>query len=150
MTGGTFKSGQATLPTPNSTSSFWHSEPSKILLGHRTTDHLPTKADVVIIGSGIAGTFAAHYLAAGEHGRDINVVMLEAREACWGATGRVSFSSPEHYLHSDYVQVCISSQCNGSNRVVAWDLQYQLLKCSFSKSISVSLLKISYYQTIIM
>lgn len=90
MTGGTFKSGQATLPTPNSTSSFWHTELSKILLGHRTTDHLPTKADVVIIGSGIAGAFAAHYLAAGEHGEDVEVVMLEAREACWGATGRVS------------------------------------------------------------
>jgi glycine/D-amino acid oxidase-like deaminating enzyme len=45
---------------------------------------------VVIIGSGIAGAFAAHYLAGGEHERDVDVVMLEAREACWGATGRVS------------------------------------------------------------
>jgi hypothetical protein len=90
MTGGTFKSGQATLPTPTSTSSFWHTEPSKILLGHRSTDHLPTKADVVVIGSGIAGAFAAHYLANAEHGKDVDVVMLEAREACWGATGRVS------------------------------------------------------------
>src|SRR5277367_3649546 len=115
MTGGTFKSGRATLPTPTSTASFWHTEPSKILLGHRTTDHLPTKADVVIIGSGIAGTFAAHYLFAGEHGRDINVVMLEAREACWGATGRVSFSPSQHYLHSDCVHVCTSSQCHESN-----------------------------------
>jgi glycine/D-amino acid oxidase-like deaminating enzyme len=46
---------------------------------------------VLIIGSGISGAFAAHYLAAGEHGRDVNVVMVEAREACWGATGRVSY-----------------------------------------------------------
>jgi glycine/D-amino acid oxidase-like deaminating enzyme len=44
----------------------------------------------VIIGSGIAGAFAAHYLASAEHGKDVDVVMLEAREACWGATGRVS------------------------------------------------------------
>jgi FAD dependent oxidoreductase len=92
MTRDTLKPSQATLPTPNSTVSFWHREPSKILLGHRTTDHLPTEADVVIIGSGIAGAFAAHYLAEGNHGRGLNVVMLEAREACWGATGRVGSS----------------------------------------------------------
>jgi ribulose 1,5-bisphosphate synthetase/thiazole synthase len=90
MTGESLKSGQATLPTPKSTSSFWHREPSKVLLGHRTTDHLPKKADVLIIGSGIAGAFAAHYLTGGEHVQDVDVVMLEAREACWGATGRVS------------------------------------------------------------
>jgi ribulose 1,5-bisphosphate synthetase/thiazole synthase len=92
MTGATFKSGQATLPTPNSTSSFWHTETSKILLGHRTSDHLPAKADIVIIGSGISGAFAAHYLAEADHEKDVDVVMLEAREACWGATGRVSSS----------------------------------------------------------
>ncbi|THV49874.1 hypothetical protein BGAL_0175g00110 [Botrytis galanthina] len=80
--------GQAGLPSPNPTKSFWHSEPSKILLGHRTTENLPTKADVVIVGSGIAGTSAAHWLREHDNGKDLNVVMLEAREACWGATGR--------------------------------------------------------------
>ncbi|KAI9641792.1 hypothetical protein NHQ30_009651 [Ciborinia camelliae] len=82
--------GQAGLPTPDSTKSFWHSEPSKTLLGHRTSKQLPSKADVVIIGSGIAGTSAAHWLKEHGEGKDLNVVMLEAREACWGATGRVS------------------------------------------------------------
>ncbi|KAG9234603.1 FAD dependent oxidoreductase-like protein [Amylocarpus encephaloides] len=81
-------SGQATLPTATSTSSFWHREPSKLLLGHRTTPTLPTSADVVIIGSGISGAFAAHFLRQNEEGRNLDVVMLEAREACWGATGR--------------------------------------------------------------
>jgi glycine/D-amino acid oxidase-like deaminating enzyme len=61
---------------------------------------LPTEADVVIIGSGITGAFAAHYLATGEHGRDIDVVMLEAREAAWGATGRVSKSLHDKLSHS--------------------------------------------------
>ncbi|KAM3075123.1 hypothetical protein ACMFMG_007419 [Clarireedia jacksonii] len=82
------KAGQAGLPTPNSTESFWHSEPSKVLLGHRTTSLLPSKADVVIIGSGIAGSSAAHWLKESDAGKDLEVVMLEAREACWGATGR--------------------------------------------------------------
>lgn len=83
-------SSQASLPTPNSTKSFWHSEPSEILLGHRTTSSLPTKTDVVIIGSGISGAFAAHWLREDENGKSLDIVMLEAREACWGATGRVS------------------------------------------------------------
>ncbi|PQE04724.1 FAD dependent oxidoreductase protein [Rutstroemia sp. NJR-2017a BBW] len=80
--------GQASLPTPDSTESFWHSEPSKVLLGHRTTSLLPSKADVVIIGSGIAGSSAAHWLKESDAAENLEVVMLEAREACWGATGR--------------------------------------------------------------
>ncbi|KAI1352163.1 FAD dependent oxidoreductase [Xylaria sp. FL0043] len=75
---------RAELPTPNSTHSYWHRDPSKRLLNHHTTENLPSTADVVVIGSGISGTFAARELVAG--GR--SVVMLEAREACWGATGR--------------------------------------------------------------
>lgn len=82
------KASQSTLPTPNSTKSFWHSEPSEKLLGHRTTAELPTKADVVVIGSGITGSFAARELVL--KGGGLDVVMVEAREACWGATGRVS------------------------------------------------------------
>ncbi|KAI0106455.1 FAD dependent oxidoreductase [Nemania sp. FL0031] len=75
---------RAGLPTPNSTHSYWHRDPSKTLLNHHTTPDLPATADVVVVGSGISGTFAARELVAGGRG----VVMLEAREACWGATGR--------------------------------------------------------------
>ena len=134
---------RSSLPTPNPTASFWHSEPNEFLLGHRTTAELPASADVVIVGSGITGASAAQWLVEqgrsgggsggggagrGEggslsnqgHGKDSGagagadgslgdatatatatstwegsvagrkVVMLEAREACWGATGRVS------------------------------------------------------------
>jgi choline dehydrogenase-like flavoprotein len=85
----------AGLPTPNSSNSFWHSEPSKLLLGHRSTRDLPATADVVIIGSGITGASIARHLlkrdgSASDGTSRPNVVMLEAREACWGATGRVS------------------------------------------------------------
>ncbi|KAK8176409.1 FAD dependent oxidoreductase-like protein [Phyllosticta citribraziliensis] len=78
----------AGLPVPNSTSSFWHSEPNQFLLGHRTTDELPAEADVVIVGSGITGTSAARFLAEDDRAKGRSVVLLEAREACWGATGR--------------------------------------------------------------
>ncbi|RGP65581.1 FAD dependent oxidoreductase [Fusarium sporotrichioides] len=77
--------GQAELPSLDSTNSYWHKEPSKKLLGHRSTADLPPTAEVVIVGSGITGAFAARELV--KEGCK-NVVLLEAREACWGATGR--------------------------------------------------------------
>ncbi|RYO83326.1 hypothetical protein DL766_000065 [Monosporascus sp. MC13-8B] len=78
--------GQSGLPVDNPTESYWLKEPSEKLLGHRTTERLPRTADVVIVGSGITGAFAAHFLK--ERHPNLDVVMLEAREACWGATGR--------------------------------------------------------------
>ncbi|KAL1296646.1 hypothetical protein AAFC00_000129 [Neodothiora populina] len=88
----------STLPSPNPTKSFWHAEPSPLLLGHRSTRELPKNADVVVIGSGITGASAAWHLLndngkqegsdCGEGFAGLDVVMLEAREACWGATGR--------------------------------------------------------------
>ncbi|KAL1627908.1 hypothetical protein SLS54_002175 [Diplodia seriata] len=78
----------AGLPVPNSTSSFWHSEPNQFLLGHRTTAELPAEADFVIVGSGITGTSTARFLAEDERTTGKSIVLLEAREACWGATGR--------------------------------------------------------------
>lgn len=101
--------GQSGLPVPKPTESYWLREPSEELLGHRSTRDLPAITDVVIIGSGITGAFAAHFLfekwlaeeetaqqgAAGGDSRD--VVMLEAREACSGATGRVSLAERCQY-----------------------------------------------------
>jgi hypothetical protein len=78
------------LPTPTSSTSFWHSEPSEFLLGHRTTAALPAEADMVIVGTGITGASAARYLAEDARADGRSLVLLEAREACWGATGRVS------------------------------------------------------------
>ena len=78
----------AGLPTERSTASFWHSEPSEFLLGHRTTPHLPEKADIVIVGSGITGASIARFLSEDARAQGLSVIMLEAREACWGATGR--------------------------------------------------------------
>jgi len=76
-----------TLPVPNPTRSFWHTTHPNPLVHHRTTTALPTRASVIIIGSGITGVFAARELIASGV---TEVVVLEARDICSGATGRVS------------------------------------------------------------
>lgn len=73
------------LPHADPTTSYWQSTPSPIA-NLRTTTTLPAKADYVIIGSGISGASTALHLLARKPGS--RIVMLEARTACSGATGR--------------------------------------------------------------
>ncbi|KAI1387554.1 FAD dependent oxidoreductase [Hypoxylon trugodes] len=73
-----------TLPRSNPTQSYWQLEPDEIA-DLRSTDSLPEKAETVIIGSGITGAAVAfNLLNSGAN----DIVMLEARQACSGATGR--------------------------------------------------------------
>lgn len=83
MTGIVLQEGQSDLPSRDSTASYWHKEPR--LIGHHTTEKLPSEVDTVVVGSGITGAFAAREVVAGGRG----VLLLESREVCWGATGRV-------------------------------------------------------------
>lgn len=78
--------GQAGLPVPNSTKSYWHTQPSPKLTGYRSTPDLPATADTIIVGTGMTGSFAARFLKAAQP--TARLLVLEAREACWGATGR--------------------------------------------------------------
>ncbi|KAF8177552.1 DAO-domain-containing protein [Mycena galopus ATCC 62051] len=67
------------------------------LLDHRTTKDLPPTADVVIIGSGMTGTMAAHELLTRPNPPK-SIVILEAREMCSGATGRnAGHCKPDQY-----------------------------------------------------
>ena len=77
------------VPVPNSTKSFWRSD-LHAFDNHRTTEQLPSEADIVIIGAGYAGASIVHHLLekSSELGRPVSIVILEAREACSGATGR--------------------------------------------------------------
>lgn len=79
----------AGLPSDNPSTSYWLQDLSKVLLGHRTTEALPDEVDVVVVGSGITGSFAADALLEGvTDSSSPKVLLLEAREACSGATGR--------------------------------------------------------------
>ncbi|KAM0433541.1 hypothetical protein ACHAPT_004421 [Fusarium lateritium] len=73
-------------PVPNPTPSFWNSEPKK-LDDYRSTSELPSKADVVIIGSGLSGVATAYFILK-DNPNPPSVVLLEARKVCSGATGR--------------------------------------------------------------
>jgi hypothetical protein len=75
-----------TLPRANPTTSYWQDPPDPEIADHLGSEQVPEIADTVIIGSGITGSLVAWNLLQSEgHGR---VVMLEARQACSGATGR--------------------------------------------------------------
>ncbi|KAJ7618032.1 DAO-domain-containing protein [Roridomyces roridus] len=70
---------------------------SSPLLDYRSTQDLPTTADVVIVGSGMSGTFIAYELLR-QPNPPSKVVVLEAREFCSGATGRNSgHCKPDQY-----------------------------------------------------
>lgn len=70
------------LPVTTPTTPFWSIPKTPIPGGDK---ELPLYADVVVIGSGITGTsFAYHAL---KRNGSLRIVMLEAREACSGATG---------------------------------------------------------------
>jgi len=73
------------LPVPNPTPSYWQ-EPPDTIADWRSSENLPDYADYVIIGSGITGAYIAYSIL--RRRQDAKVVMLEARQACNGATGR--------------------------------------------------------------
>ncbi|KAI4155130.1 MAG: hypothetical protein LQ340_001204 [Diploschistes diacapsis] len=73
------------LPKPNPTTSYWQDPPADIA-SHRSSHALPASASVVIIGSGITGSSLAYHLLSQSSAS--NIVLLEARTACSGATGR--------------------------------------------------------------
>ncbi|CAL3968849.1 unnamed protein product [Diplocarpon coronariae] len=78
------------FPVLNSTESFWRAQPDP-LDSHRTTAALPEKADIVVIGAGYAGASTVYHLlekTGRSSGEKPSIVILEAREACSGATGR--------------------------------------------------------------
>ncbi len=77
-----------TLPRADPTRAFWQ-DPADAVADLRSTPELPARADVVIIGSGITGAAVAWNLL-GDTASPApgSIVMLEARQASSGATGR--------------------------------------------------------------
>jgi hypothetical protein len=80
----------ALFPVQNATTSFWRSTPHP-LDDYRSTSNLPSKVDIAVIGSGYAGAATVHHILDHCRAQGISppeIVILEARQACSGATGR--------------------------------------------------------------
>ncbi|KAJ0165608.1 hypothetical protein CTA2_10622 [Colletotrichum tanaceti] len=78
------------LPVPNSTTSFWRSTPHP-LDDHRSTPELPSQVDIAVIGSGYAGVATVYHILDQCRSRGVSppkIAIIEARQACSGATGR--------------------------------------------------------------
>ena len=90
------------LPLPNPSQSYWMMPPSPISCHNAAPGvRVPEFSDIVIIGSGITGTSFARTILdwANEHRENLpHVIMLEAREACSGATGRYVNRAPLPYI----------------------------------------------------
>ena len=78
-------------PNPNSTLPFWRTQLHQ-LDNYRSTETLPTECDIVIIGAGYAGTATAYHLY-DDNPSPPSIVLLEARQACSGATARNGLST---------------------------------------------------------
>ena len=77
-------------PVAHAVPSYWR-EHIHSIDEHRTTQSLPKYADVIIIGAGYTGASIAHHLISESTRLDLHIpsiLILEARQACSGATGR--------------------------------------------------------------
>jgi glycine/D-amino acid oxidase-like deaminating enzyme len=74
------------FPVTDPVPSFWTSD-AHPLDEYQSTPELPQSCDVLIIGSGYAGTAVAYHLLKDRPGKS-SVILLEARQICSGATAR--------------------------------------------------------------
>lgn len=77
-------------PVQNPSISYWQIPPHPDV-ADRQSPKLPSSADIVIIGSGMSGTSIAWHLLSDNNSTSKTpprIAMLEARQACSGATGR--------------------------------------------------------------
>ncbi|KAJ5114145.1 hypothetical protein N7456_002679 [Penicillium angulare] len=77
------------FPAHNPLTSYWLKDPHP-LASFRSSENVPDECDIAIIGTGLAGVATAYHILSDPDISAIkpNIVLLEARKACSGATGR--------------------------------------------------------------
>lgn len=75
------------LPVANGMQSFWLTAEDDFSV-FRSSEYLPKEVDTIIIGSGYAGATTAYFLLEDDSNKKENILMLEARNVCSGATAR--------------------------------------------------------------
>ncbi|KAK1140436.1 sterol homeostasis protein [Aspergillus melleus] len=119
------------FPVDHGMTSFWRSEPHP-LDNHRSTDALPDESDIVIIGAGFAGAATAYHCLerSKSSSQSPSVVILEARQACSGATGR----NGGHLKPDPYYQIGIMAAEYGveaAEEVAEFEMKHLLELQSF-------------------
>ncbi|EIT78040.1 hypothetical protein AFCA_009082 [Aspergillus flavus] len=113
------------FPVNNGMTSFWRTEPH-FLDSHRSTEVLPDTSDIVIVGAGYAGVTTAYHcmrLSQSSSADKPSIVILEARQACSGATGR----NGGHLKPDVYYQISALSDKYGidaAEEVAAFELAH--------------------------
>ncbi|OAA75784.1 FAD dependent oxidoreductase [Akanthomyces lecanii RCEF 1005] len=75
-------------PVPNPTASYWLSEPHR-LASFCSSAAVPEQVDIAIVGTGLAGVATAyHILKNSDPQKRPSITLIEARDACSGATAR--------------------------------------------------------------
>ncbi|KAK0444908.1 FAD dependent oxidoreductase [Desarmillaria tabescens] len=108
------------LPVPNPTTPFW-SIPASPIQKEGSSAALPASADVVIIGSGITGTAFVRTLLDADGSLD--VVMLEARDACSRATAR-NGGHVTPPLHHDYLELKSKHGAEAARQIIRFKLSH--------------------------
>ncbi|KAJ6602319.1 FAD dependent oxidoreductase [Mycena sp. CBHHK59/15] len=123
------------LPVPDPSVSYWCIPPSPLAgIGSSKDIVLPLYADIVIIGSGISGTAIARTLLdchskSANKDTPLRVFMLEARDVCSGATGRLvclcrngGHISPN--LYQDYPQLEATYGASAAQQIIKFRLAH--------------------------
>lgn len=78
------------LPLDNPSKSYWIEAANSPIRDLQSTPQLPQQSDLIIIGSGYTGASLAYWIHKHtcKHGTTPNMLLLEARDICGGATGR--------------------------------------------------------------
>lgn len=110
------------LPVANPTISYWQAQSQDSPIhNHGEKDALPDSCvDVAIIGSGMSGAVAAYFLQ--QQNLALKIVMLEARQACSGATGRNGgHCRPDSFLGFDGYSRILGKEQAHKVLVNEWD-----------------------------
>ncbi|KAH8705768.1 FAD dependent oxidoreductase [Talaromyces proteolyticus] len=119
------------LPSNNPTTAFWQ-EPAHPTLKDIQSPVLPTSVDVAIIGSGITGCSVANTLLSGNE--DLKVIMLEARTATSGATGRNGGHIKEMPFY-EYSELAEQHGKEAAQRLIRFRLSHLYALMSFAKQL---------------
>ncbi|EXJ93429.1 hypothetical protein A1O1_01821 [Capronia coronata CBS 617.96] len=112
----TTRHGPADLPSSNPTASFWQTSHPNRIAEYRSTQTLPAKADVVVIGTGISGTFAVDELLQPQSQPGANVEGVKGQLRPHGESGpnQTNNEKDENQDHTEILVLEARTTCSAA------------------------------------